>query len=168
VLSNTVVEYLSSRPYRAEAERRSCFLPYCGICWDDELPERWCFQELSEADLHSIFRLFALRLELWRGEVLVDADRRFWDEARRQVPMFALFQRLVISDEDRLAQDEFERSVTSELQAVLATADEVDIVPNEHGGVDFSVKFSLKDDAPPAETRSRRRRWWPFRWPFGE
>jgi len=166
VLSGTVVEYLSTRPYRADARRETCVLPYCGICWDDEVPQARCFEVMSEADLHSIFRLFALRLELWKGKVLEDADRRFWEEARQQVPTYALFRRLVITDQDRRAQAEVERELATGLQVLISQADDVKIVGREHGRLAVSATFDLQEEGQPAGAERHRRRRWPFRWPF--
>jgi len=41
---------------------------------------------IPEDDRNQIFRLFAIRLRLWKGEPLPDADQRFWDTTYSQVP----------------------------------------------------------------------------------
>ena len=165
MLSKTVVEYWSSRVFRAEAQRTTWILPYCGICWDDELPEVRHLVSMTDEDRRAIFRLFIIRLSLWKGHTLDESDERFWDEAQNQVPEFALFQRMALSTDDRLAQDHCEREVAEELQSLWSHADEVSFFDNEHGEQSFSATFHLRGDEKcnAQEDRSWLRR---LRWPF--
>ena len=56
LLSDAAVALLSSLVYQPSAHRTTCILPYCGICWSDELPDMRQLITLSEDDRHAIFR----------------------------------------------------------------------------------------------------------------
>ena len=58
-----------------------------------------------------------LRLRLWDGEVLNAQDQQLWDAVKRQVPHWALFNRLNLSDEQKLAREQQERQVQREFES---------------------------------------------------
>ena len=78
-MSETTLGFLSTLTYRADAKRQVCWLPLGGIYWEDEMPDIRHLMNIPEDDRNQIFRLFAIRLRLWKGEPLPDGERRFWD-----------------------------------------------------------------------------------------
>ncbi len=136
-------------------------LPFAGIVWEDEFP---AFREtitVPEKDREQMFRLFALRVDLWRGKPLSQEDRTFWEELRTQVPEWALFQRLKVSADELAAQGQVEQEVAEELKEMFDRADRVEIT-EENGLQKFSATFNLKKEE--VEKKSgllgRIRHWW--------
>jgi hypothetical protein len=70
-----------------------------------------------------LFKMFGLRLRLWDGEALDAADLELWDAVRHQVPHWALFNRLNLSDEQRLAREKAEQQVEQEFEYLIAEHD---------------------------------------------
>jgi hypothetical protein len=101
MLSQAVVDCLSSLAFRPEAEGQSCALPLAGIYWDDEMPDLRIIGKLSEEDRNQVFQLFGIRMKIWDRETLKNEEQQFWDTARTQIPNYALSQRLDLSAEDR-------------------------------------------------------------------
>jgi hypothetical protein len=60
--------------------------------------------------------MFALRLQLWDGEVLNAPEQTLWDGVKRKVPNWALFRRLTLSADQQLARQEAERQVQQEFE----------------------------------------------------
>ncbi len=159
MLSATAAAYLSPLTYRDDAQRLTCLFPLGGIYWDDEIPDVELLLALPEQDRRLIFRLFRIRFQLWAGDELSEADRRFLDEARSQVPASALFQRLQLAPDDRRAQEEFERLAVESLGELFGGADEVKVT-REGGAFKFSATFDLtRQPAPPMA-----RPWWKRLW----
>jgi hypothetical protein len=156
VLAKTTITMLSALTYRVDAKRQVCLLPLAGIYWDDELPDLRELFKISEDDREQIFRLLGLRYQIWKGEVLTDEERQFWQNMQSLIPTWAFFERQEVTPEDLQAQDDASRSTTEVLQAWFADADEVSVT--EKMGVQrFSLKFDLtKGDGPV----SKRRSWW--------
>ncbi len=111
MLSDSAIQYLQPFMYRADAKRILWHIPLGGICWDDEITDFMDLFKLSQEDRNSITRLFSIRFKIWDGEPLSSDDQQFWDTARSQVPHYALFHRLVLSDEDRAAQEQVESEI---------------------------------------------------------
>jgi len=133
---------LSVLTYREDAKRQVCLLPLAGIYWDDELPDLRELFKISEDDREQIFRLFGLRCQVWKGEVLGGEDRQFWENMQSLMPTWAFFERHEVTPEDLQAQDDASRSTTEVLQAWFADADEVSVT--EKMGVQrFSLKLEL-------------------------
>ena len=156
MLSETTLGFLSTLTYRGNAKRRVCWLPLGGIYWEDEMPDIHHLMKVPEDDRNQIFRLFAIRLRLWKGEPLVDAEQQFWDATYSQVPGWAFFRRQQISDEDQQAQEQAERSTADALEALLADADQVTIRQKD-GVQQFSATFDLTKGQTPTE---KKRSWW--------
>jgi hypothetical protein len=57
-------------------------------------------------------------LQLWDGEVLSIKDQRLWDAVKHQVPKWALFQRLNLSDEQKAWRKEAEDQVKREFESL--------------------------------------------------
>jgi hypothetical protein len=66
----------------------------------------------------SIHAMFGLRLKIWDGETLSPQDQELWDAVRRQVPHWALFKRLSLTDEQRLAREKAERQVEQAFESI--------------------------------------------------
>jgi hypothetical protein len=142
MLSDTIPAFLSDLTYRPDAKRQVCLLPLGGIYWEDEMPDLREIMKIPEHDRDQMFRLFGIRVRLWKGETLPADEQQLWDAARLQMPSWALFQRQAISADDRHAQEEAERTTAESLGELFAKADEVSI--NEKGGLQrFSATFHL-------------------------
>jgi len=148
MLSEAAIDFLAPLTFRATAERRSCLLPLSGIYWEDEIPDFKALLKLPEQDRSLVLRLFSIRFSIWDGEELPEADQLYWDQARLQVPNYALFQRLDLSLEDRRAQDAVLREAIECFDAFFAGADEVKITEDEHGMKSFSATIDLTKDEP--------------------
>jgi hypothetical protein len=142
MLSATILALLSDLTYRSGAKRQVCLLPLGGIYWEDEMPDLREIIKIPEDDRNQMFRLFGIRVRLWKGEALPADDQLFWDASRAQMPSWALFQRQEISAHDLHAQDEAERAAAEGLGELFAKADEVSI--SEKGGLQrFSATLHL-------------------------
>src|SRR5579859_702093 len=142
MMSETTLGFLSTLTYRADAKRQICWLPLGGIYWDDEMPAIHHLMNIPKDDQYQIFRLFAIRMRLWKGEPLPAAEQQFWDASYSQVPKWAFFRRQQISDDDQHAQEQAEQAAAGALEALLADADRVSI--SEKDGVqEFSATFDL-------------------------
>ncbi len=156
MLSETTLAHLSDLTYRSDAERRVCLLPLGGIYWEDEMPALRQIMKIPEEDRNQMFRLFGIRVKLWKGEALPADDQLFWDTARLQTPSWALFQRQTISADDRHAQDEAERATTKGLGELFARADKVSI--SEKDGLQrFTATLDLKKQQRAVK---RKGSWW--------
>ncbi len=155
-MSKTTLGFLSTLIYRADAERQICWLPLGGIYWDDELPDIRHLMEIPEDDRNQIFRLFSIRLRLWKGEALPDVEQQFWDTTYSHVPSWVFFRRQQISEDDQHAQEQAEQAATDALEVLLADADLASI--REKDGVqEFSATFDLTKRPTPAK---KKRSWW--------
>jgi hypothetical protein len=146
MLSQTAIDFLSPLTYQENAKRRCCFIPLGGIYWEDEIPDLKVLCNLPEYDRSLVYRLFSIRFRIWKGEKPSKVDQNFWDEARLQVPKYALFRRLKLSLEDQQAQEAVERDILEVLDALFADADEVKITRNKHGTGRFSATFQIEQD----------------------
>jgi len=156
MMSETTLGFLSTLTYRADAKRQICWLPLVGIYWEDEMPDIRYLMNIPEDDRNQIFRLFSIRLRLWKGEPLPDAEQQFWDTAYSQVPSWAFFRRQQISDDEQHAQEQAERDSEVVLEALLSDADLVSI--SKKDGVEkISATFDLRKKPTPTE---KKRSWW--------
>ena len=83
--------------------------------------------EIPEEDRNKIFRLFGLRVRIWRGDPLSSEDQRFWDTAQSLVPGWALFGRQRVSVDDLQAQEQAEQATAQALEAWIADADHAEM-----------------------------------------
>ena len=100
--------------------------------------------KIPEEDRNQMFRLFGIRVKLWKGEALPADDQLFLDTARLQTPSWALFLRQTISADDRHAQDEAERATTKGLGELFARADKVKSISEKDGLQRFTATLDLK------------------------
>jgi hypothetical protein len=122
MLSERMVAVLSAVPYRPDAEWGVNILPSGSVYWKDEMPEMRDLLDIQ--DMTTVFRIFGIRLQLWDNEVLNAEDRQLWDAVKRQVPDWALFKRLRLSDEQRAAREKAEQQVQREFESLGADHDE--------------------------------------------
>jgi hypothetical protein len=113
-----MVAVLSALPYRPDAEWGVNILPLGSVYWKDELPEMR--DMLDTQDMRTVLRMFGIRLQLWDNEVLSAEDRELWDAVQRQVPDWALFKRLSLSDEQRASRQQAEQQVQQEFDSLGA------------------------------------------------
>lgn len=152
MMSETTLGFLSTLTYRADAKRQVCWLPLGGIYWEDEMPDIRHLMNIPEDDRNQIFRLFTIRLRLWKGEPLPDAERMFWDRTYSQVPSWAFFRRQQISDDDQHAQEQAEQGTADALEALLADADRVSIRERWGSGILCDFRFDEEADSHREET----------------
>lgn len=156
MLSRVTLEYLSTLTYRPDAKRQVCWLPLAGICWDDELPDIQHLLITPEEDRNKIFRLFGVRVRIWKGDPLSPEDQQFWDTAQSLVPDWAFFRRQKVSVEDQQVQVQTEQATTEALEAWFADADHTEITEKD-GVQSFSLTFDLTKTQP---APSRRPSFW--------
>ncbi|MGA2049338.1 MAG: hypothetical protein ABSG96_16695 [Terracidiphilus sp.] len=121
MLSEKSVAILVAQTYRADSDWGVNILPLGSIYWHDELPDMLDLFKRPD-DMSIIYAMFAIRLKLWDGETLSAQDRNMWDAVRQQVPNWALFNRLSLSDEQRLARGKAERQVEKEIESLGLSA----------------------------------------------
>jgi hypothetical protein len=123
MFSERMVRVLSALPFRPDAEWEVNILPFGSIYWKDEMPAIGdVFDKVD--DMVIIFKMFGIRLKLWDGEVLNIQERQLWDAIKHQVPHWALFKRLSLSDEQKIAREKAERQVEQEFESLGADVDE--------------------------------------------
>ena len=114
MLSEAAVEVLSSLPYQPDAQWLVNVYPFGSIYWADEMPDIRQFVHCLEQDRAEILWMFSIRRELWDAQALSDGDKDLWDSIRAQVPTWALFRRLDLSDNDQLARQKAEQQLAQE------------------------------------------------------
>lgn len=124
MLSERMVAVLSALPYRPDSEWQVNILPFGSVYWKDEMPEMR--DMLDTQDMTTVLRMFGIRLQLWDDEALNAEDRQLWDAVRRQVPDWALFKRLSLSDEQRAARERAEQQVQREFESLGGDQDEAE------------------------------------------
>ena len=150
MLTSTTIEYLRGRKLDPAAVRRDCYIPLAGIYWSDEIPDFKTLGMLPEKVSEQVFRLMAIRQQIWNGDVLSGEDQAFWNAATAEAPDCPIFQRLAIAEDDREAQLAAESSVLEFFEALAEHADEVEI--DQDGR--WSARFDLtKEDRQPAWKR---------------
>ena len=117
MLSEKIVAVLAALPYQPDAEWEVNILPFGSIFWKDEMPAIADLFDRPE-DMAIIHAMFGMRLKIWDGETLDAQDQELWDAVKRQVPEWALFKRLSLTDEQRLAREKAERQVEQEFESI--------------------------------------------------
>ncbi len=118
MLSAKALTVLRALTYRPDADWAVNILPFGSIYWNDEMPDVRSLLDFN--DMALIFKMFGIRLNIWDGKPLTNADQQLWNTVQRQVPHWALFKRLSLSDEQRLARAEAERQVEQEFESLGA------------------------------------------------
>jgi hypothetical protein len=117
MLSEKIVAVLAALPYQSDAEWEVNILPFGSIFWKDEMPALVDLFDRPD-DMASIFAMFGMRLKIWDGVTLDAQEQQLWDAVQRQVPQWALFERLRLTDEQRLAREKAERQVEQEFESI--------------------------------------------------
>jgi len=111
------------------------------------MPDMRQLMRIPQKDQMQMYRLFGIRVRLWRGEVLSDDDRQLWDDAQSSVPRWALFTRQQVSPDDLEAQEIVCRQTTEGLEAWFALADEAKVTEKD-GLQHFDLTFDLTKKFP--------------------
>jgi len=142
VLSDATVAILNTMRFRPEAKRTVSWLPLGSIYWEDEMPD-WHNLALSKDERYTVIRLFAIRFKVWDNQQLSASDSVFWEAARAEAKNWALFQRLVLSEEDRAARKQAEKDAEEGFEAFFGDADQIELKKDENGLQEFSATFDL-------------------------
>jgi hypothetical protein len=100
--------------FRADAQYGINIYPLGSIFWFDETPLDTDLMMLSREERKMMWLLFAIRLKVWDGEKLSDGESSVWEAARAEVPEWALFHRLVLSDDESEARRRIEKQAGEE------------------------------------------------------
>jgi hypothetical protein len=146
MLSEKAQRVLASLSHREDASRKICLIPLGSIHWADELPDFRVMVTLTEEDQREIYRTFGLRMKLWNGEQLGEADQRAWEGMKEQAPDWPLFKRLQLSEQDQRERRQIEAQSLGALESFLASADSVTLDPLEDGIQKWSATFDLSDE----------------------
>lgn len=122
MVSERMVAVLSALRYHPDAEWAVNILPFGSIYWKDEMPA--LADLFNEHDMLIVMKMFGIRLRLWDGEVLDAQERQLWDSVKDQVPDWALFKRLSLSEEQKTARQEAERQVEHEFESLGTDVDQ--------------------------------------------
>ncbi len=138
-------EYLDKLTYKASAERDTSNVPLGGIYWKDEIPDWDAFHELPEEDKNNILRLFSIRFEIWDGTVLSAESAAYWAEARSLFPRCPIFQRLMLSADDKQAQEAVMKEAESFLDALFSGATDLTLADG-NGITQISGTYRLSSE----------------------
>ena len=122
MLSEKIVAVITAMPYQSDAEWEVNILPFGSVYWKDEMPAIGDLFDKPD-DMAIIFKIFGMRIKLWDGEALNAEDQQLWDAVKDQVPNWALFKRLSLSEEQRLAREKAERQVEQEFESLGSDSD---------------------------------------------
>ena len=103
---------------------------------------------LYEEDQREIYRTFGLRMKLWDGEQLGEADQRAWEGMKERAPEWPLFKRLQLSEQDQRERRRIEDQIFAELESFFASADRVTLGKSENGIQEWSATFELVSKKP--------------------
>jgi hypothetical protein len=131
-----------------------CLIPVCGVFWADEIPDFPAFRRLPESARLEVLRLYAIRYALWKNEPLTAEDQQFWDEALKQVPHYALFQRLQVAQDVLDLQEQIQQSYDSAFEELTSNAKEIVVTQKVPGVESFAVTLEVPPKAP------RKTPWW--------
>ena len=115
MLSEKAAAIIAALRYQPDAEWQVNILPFGSIFWVDEMPSVADIFDKPE-DMVVINSMCGFRMKLWDGEVLDAQQQQQWDAVRAQVPNWALFKRLTLSEQQKLARQEAEHQVEQEFQ----------------------------------------------------
>jgi hypothetical protein len=128
-------------------------IPLCSLMWTDEHPDRDFAIWRHTSCRNSIIRLAAARTQLWRNGAVPEESRGLWEEARRLLPEWPGFDRLVL-DVEQMQSLEACVAETEDFMSTAASYFPAVTKTDEGGGV---IRFSATRDPS-----SRNRKWWHF------
>jgi hypothetical protein len=144
-LSDDAVKQIKKLSFDPKAEIVYCTLPLRSIFWTDELP-RLRFHAFRQGDDHNmVLRLFTIRIKIWNETVLNEDEEVLWQHAIEQLPEWPIFKRTVLTEEQRLAHQDAEKSADDFFEELSNSADEV-LISTTDGITNFSIKIPIKDD----------------------
>jgi hypothetical protein len=76
--------YITSLRFDPDAKRSTCFMPFCGLYWQDEN-----FEDVFRLPLQAkrqIVMIFAIRSQFFAGRRLMREDRQLWNAFMREFP----------------------------------------------------------------------------------
>ena len=117
MLNENIVAVLAALPFQPDAEWGVNILPFGSIFWKDEMPAIADLFDRPE-DMAIVHAMFGMRLKSWDGEELNAQDQELWDAVNRRVPHWALFRRLSLTNEQRLAREKAEQQVEQAFESV--------------------------------------------------
>jgi hypothetical protein len=117
MLADKTVAVLAKLAYQPDTEWEVNILPFGSIFWKDEMPAIVDLVDRPD-DMVIIHQMFGMRLKIWDGEALTAQEKELWDAVERQVPNWALFKRLILSAEQKLARQQAERQVEQEFESL--------------------------------------------------
>jgi hypothetical protein len=116
MLKPKTVQHLAAMPYRADAEWLVNILPFGGVYWSDEMPDPKEMIFFNPNDQAVILRMFSIRVKLWDQTALSFDEREEWDCVRSQVPSWPLFQRLELSEAQRIERARAQMQMEQEFE----------------------------------------------------
>jgi hypothetical protein len=139
-------ETLSELRFRADAKCRMNILPLGSIYWEDEMPNSqtlFNMLKVSKAERDNFWRVFAIRLKIWDGNLLEADELALWEEVSSKAPHWPLFRRLALSDEQRAARQQVEKEVHAERTEFFDGAEKVEFTDRSDGFLRFSANFKV-------------------------
>lgn len=117
MLSEQAVATLAALPYQSDSDWGINYLPFGSIYWHDEFPDSVLTDLFDcQEDLSLINAMFGFRLKVWDGQKFSAEDQQLWDVVQRQVPHWAFFHRLTLTEEQERARGKAERQVEQEFE----------------------------------------------------
>ena len=158
MISEDTVALLRTLPRRDDAQRHRSIVPLGGIYWDDELPDVKVLHAAPDHVRNEVFRLFSIRFKLWDQQSLPAVDEAFWADARTKLPQYGLFKRLVLSEEDRAAQEATAAQTFEFFEAMASESDHFSITDNGSGVSQWSATMNV------SSRPNRKTPWWQRFW----
>jgi hypothetical protein len=84
VFSPEARAYITSLRFDPDAKRSTCFMPFCGLYWQDENFED--VLSLPWQAKRQMVMIFAIRSQLFAGRRLMRGDRQLWKAFMREFP----------------------------------------------------------------------------------
>ena len=94
--------------FDATASYDLCSIPLCSLVWPDEHPVSAALENYDGTHQHcraSVMRLAGARTQLWRSGSVSEELRKLWDAARRLLPDWPGFRRLLLDREQMESLD---------------------------------------------------------------
>jgi hypothetical protein len=141
MLSPEAVALLNGWRFRADAPYRMNIMPFASIYWADEL-NVFEVVKLPESERNQIWLLFGIRSKIWNRKELSPDETVYWNEARAQLPEWALFERIELSTEDNEARLQMDKEIQLELQDFFKDADRIVVEDDGSGITKFTTTFN--------------------------
>ncbi len=137
-------------------------MPLCSLMWGDEHPDNNLPQRLGhEGCLNSIIRVAVARTGLWRSGEISEGSKKLWDDARRLLPEWPLWQRLSLDPKQLKSLD----GCAEELEGFMGVIRKdfpVITTTNEGGLSRFTARRAADRHTSAVRHKTLTRRWWQF------